>query len=123
MSEEAGKIRELYNEALQWCHCGDPEAALELMRDVLQLISDKNPGSFDEIYRELEEKLGLKEHRGLYWSYFYTLDAAGLLEHGGNVSGSWLTPFGEEILLALQSCNLDTVLDEETDWPDTIKTE
>src|SRR5690242_4982650 len=94
---------------LGWCGCGRPDYALEFMRDVLRLINRQRGGaSFQEVYDALRKMLGDKYHPGLYWSYFYMLDQHGLTQHGGNISGGWLTDYGKRILAELERANLDT---------------
>lgn len=43
----------------------------------------------------------MKTAPAMAWTYLYFLDENGLLEHGTNISGSWLTDGGEKILDAL----------------------
>jgi hypothetical protein len=110
------EIRKFYFEDLRWCDCGEPHEALRLMQRVLALLHALPiDGDFKESHDTIKEALDFAGHRGLYWSYLYTLAAAGLIDHGGNVFCSWLTEKGLTILAALECSNLDTVLDEQMD--------
>jgi hypothetical protein len=105
-----------------FCGCGCPEVACEFLRDALRLIkqrSDENSGGLAaenmERYKANWDKiaafLGEKDRPGMYWLFLYWLDAQGLIEHGGNVGGGWLTEHGREVLAILeQGC-------DPADWP------
>lgn len=80
-----------------FCGCGDPEAALETLRTVLQAFETKDD---DERLRVLEAILG-PAGSGVYGTYLYWLDSLGLMEHGSNARMGWLTPEGEDLLAAL----------------------
>jgi hypothetical protein len=115
------EIRSFYFDELNWCACGAPEEALDLLQKVLatfherEISEDEAGPKWKRFHEIIESLLGKPLHGGLFWSYLYTLDAAGLLEHGSNVSGSWLTPKGRDILAALECSNLETILDETAD--------
>jgi hypothetical protein len=80
---------------LDFCGCGMPDAALEHVRDALQLIKDLyDTNKYDE-WREKELKLFNSDGPAYFMYYF--LDNKELTEHGGQVPG-WLTLEGEELL-------------------------
>ena len=100
-------VNKFYDETLKWCHCGDPEDVMRLMRDVLAA----NEWNFSEEGRKADYSVWQSKVRELLGeigsplclSYFYMLDVAGLTEHGGGlVNGGWLTDEGKELLEALR---------------------
>lgn len=91
---------------LGFCGCGDPEAALEFLRVILNAL---DRGTNEERKALLKEKFAGNE--GLYWTYLYLLDDNGLTEHGSNVVGCWLTEKGKDILLTLNSFSAEDVIE------------
>lgn len=79
-----------------FCGCGDPDAAMELLRDVLRLLKGH------EWYSEKMKALLPSE--GLNYLVLYMLNNNGLTEHGTSVNCSWLTDKGEEILKDIEWC-------------------
>lgn len=75
---------------LNWCGCGIPDDALDEVQKVLEWAS-----TFGN--REI-----IDTGNPLILCLLYTLDAAGFLEHGSSIYGSWLTETGEEFLKALK---------------------
>lgn len=108
---------------LGFCGCGDPEAALDLLRSVLLAIRkrhDENDIEESEAESQtrwsrnsdaLEALIGMETAPAMAWTYLYFLDSKGLLEHGGNCSGSWLTERGEQILDALLRFESDSIIE------------
>ncbi len=114
------RVYDFYYDHLQFCGCGAAGETLLFIRDVLWwyyriawAARDHNPLHLDprhkpavpfmEVHREMWTFLhpnGEQDDRLAYMT-LYTLDAAGLMEHGGNVSGGWLSPAGETFLGAL----------------------
>ena len=82
-------------ERLGTCGCGCVEMTAEYVRDILRLIKHADLGR-----RELLEFFGGDE-RVLYF-VLYSLDDRGLLEHGSEISFSWLTDDGELMLADLE---------------------
>ena len=76
-----------------FCGCYDPQPAWEALRDVLGCYPDE--GHAD---REKLETLEGRHGAGMLTLLLYLLDATSLIEHGGNVYGSWLTPLGHDVL-------------------------
>lgn len=87
-------VHDLFSEQMQLCGCGRPEAAYELVRDLLALAP------FWENPEEVQQRIG---EPGAYHIVLCTMERADLIEHGGSLGGSWLTPKGEWYLKALQS--------------------
>lgn len=109
---DAAGLRKFYFEELKWCGCGDPEGALVFMGKVLGLIKTRSVENtvYDLPYdltkwamlKELtEDGLGVEISVQLALSYIYMLNAVGLTEHGGSVTGGWLTDKGLEVLAAI----------------------
>ena len=104
-----------YFDYLGWCACGNPEEALIFMQEVLELLHARQHGDDRKtIIEVLRKKLGEELHPGLYWSYLYMLDSEGLIEHGFNISGSWLTEKGRAVLAMLEAHDdFDSLNDDE----------
>lgn len=89
------------------CGCGEPETALLLARDILGLFErTTQKGDLDAWRRaneEVDRRLCHDTEPGLYYSYLNWLDGLGVIEHGGGIGGSWLTPEGERILAVLRA--------------------
>lgn len=88
---------------LRFCGCGLPEDALDVVRSVLEHFADKD--------RDWRIEWGADLPDGVQVLVLYTVDGAGLLEHGGSVYGSWLTPAGERFLAVLQRRTWDQIED------------
>lgn len=97
-----------YYEKLNWCGCGDPDAAKKTIRDFLRILYDScKDEDFDTFYNR--KKNNLKERFGvdsiydneLLLCFAYTMDTAGFTEHGGGIGGAWVTNEGEMFLWLL----------------------
>jgi len=100
-------------QGLGFCGCGSRREASEAVRKVLDAYDrkthpwPKESPSDDASWKawhaereKLEEQAlppGAWGQIALYW-----LTSCGLLEHGGGVGGSWLTPKGEAVLAAIR---------------------
>jgi hypothetical protein len=80
---------------LPMCGCGYPEAAYQLVVDLLKLAPFYQ-------HREDVARLVGPEDGGVYALVLGALDHAELIEHGGNISGSWITPKGNWFLQAVE---------------------
>jgi len=113
LDEAQSYIQEFYQKELKWCTCGDPDGVMRLMRDVLAAIRWNYNEGRDLPYEKWKEKVRpLLGEIGspLCMTYFYVLDIAGLVDHGGGlVNGGWLSPEGMELLGALE-------LAADTEW-------
>lgn len=86
------------------CSCGNPESAYDLIRSLLALAP------FHERSRaDVADLIGTE---GAYQLVLSQLTDAELIQHGVDISGSWLTPKGEWYLAALRTI---------TDWTDLDK--
>lgn len=109
---------------LGFCGCGDPEAALEFLKSVLlairkrshenREIEESDAASLERWSRNsdaLRELIGMEHNPAMAWFVLYMLDDKGLLERGGNCSGSWLTEKGEQILDALLKFDAEAIIE------------
>ncbi len=87
------------------CACGRPEDVAGLMLDVLTALE-----SWDDIPRARLDELLPDRTRYTVLNYY---DQIGLIEHGGNINGSWLTEDGKMVLSALRKHGVDP-----EDWGD-----
>jgi hypothetical protein len=79
----------LFYEDLGLCGCGIPEAAYELVRDVLVLVADdEDRHGWAPLVKTL---LGSP---GAYHLIMSSLDEADLIDHGSSIDGAWLTDKG-----------------------------
>ena len=82
-----------------FCGCGQPESAVERLRDLLRWHHRENGG-----YKGREAAVN---DAGFEMLLLYFLDHMGLTEHGGSVGGAWLTAEGEGVLGALERLGED----------------
>lgn len=93
---------EIYNE-FEWCGCGQPNAVLERVKEVLGLLQDTK--NWDYI-----NKLMLEDERpDLYYTFFYMLDRVELIQHGSGIHFSWLTEKGKDFLLGLNLYTIEEI--------------
>lgn len=106
-----------YHEKLNWCSCGDPEAAKRCIRDYLDIINldYDNREQFMAAYEQ--KQADMKKRFGATYVYdnelllclAYAMDGAGFTEHGSSIGGAWLTDEGKMFLFLLKT---DKELDE-----------
>lgn len=89
---------------LGFCGCGDPEGALEMLRDTLNLLNKEFDERWDEIKRRFPDN-------PMSWTYLYFLDDKGLTDHGSNIRGCWLTEKGKGILAALNAYTIEQIIE------------
>lgn len=116
------EMNEWVFDGLGFCGCGDPEGALDLLRSVLAAIqkrSDNNDcddHTMDDYRRdsaEIDNLIGMNDRRALAFTYLYWLDELGLTEHGSNITGSWLTDKGRDILVGLNASTASEIMNYE----------
>jgi hypothetical protein len=90
------KVCDFYRETLSFCACGDPARIAELLRAGLEWAA------------AIQTREG-RESTDTQLLVAYILDAHEMTEHGGSVTGAWLTPAGEDLLEALRSCGDDWI--------------
>lgn len=101
---------------LGFCGCGDPEAALEFLRDTLNLLNKE----FDERWDGMQKRF---PDGPMSWTYLYMLDDKGLTEHGSNIRGCWLTDKGKDILSALNAYSIEQIIENDESIPNTLDAE
>ena len=91
-----------YYEKLNWCGCGDPELAQKVVKDYLNIITERDYNKQKELY---QEKFNCKNvySNPLLLCLAYTLDSVGFTEHGSSVGGAWLTEEGKMFLWLLNN--------------------
>lgn len=104
-----------YDYKLRWCGCGNPGIAKRAVRDFLAILYDfrkEADENFDTAYkrklRNLKERFGVESvyDNELLLCLAYTLDTAGLTEHGSGIGGAWLSKEGEMFLWALNQSDM-----------------
>lgn len=86
--DEIAHVKNVIHGDLALCVCGQSEAALGLIRDVLALC----PLYENARWKKVEKVAG---SAGAAHMVLSQLTNANLIEHGGSIGGSWLTPHGE----------------------------
>ena len=81
-------------EGLGMCGCGRPGDVWMMIRGILALTPLYENGN----WQKAQELIGTD---GAFYLVLYSMDNAGLLEHGGSVGGSWITPKGAWVHWAL----------------------
>ncbi|MEV5451547.1 hypothetical protein [Streptomyces sp. NPDC052535] len=87
-------VNGLFYMELGLCGCGPSEDAFDLVRDLLRLAP---------FYDHRDEVTDLIGDGATGHIVLCSLDKADLIEHGGIISGSWLTDKGQWYLSALNS--------------------
>jgi hypothetical protein len=88
-----------------FCGCGSPGAAYATVRDILAACP---------LHRQPGLRTAMTEDdatSGFWYLTLYTIDRAGLIEHGGSIGGSWLTPKGAHYLPLMQRYTWDQIED------------
>jgi hypothetical protein len=101
---DAEHLYKLMFDDLSICGCGQPDAAYALVRDLLALT----PFHEDDNWKRAEELIGTP---GAVHLVLCTLDEARLIEHGGVVTGAWITGKGAAALAAMCELPWDAVHD------------
>lgn len=91
MDEALEWVRDVIYDDLHACGCGYFESRLEFLRDTLR---DFPLYQSEEIWGKYTEPVA-------EW-FLCFLDGAELIEHGGSLSGSWLTAKGKRLLSLLE---------------------
>jgi len=87
---ERSHLYALFYDHISGCGCNMPEAAYKLVLDILELA----PFYKDENWRKVQTLIGTD---GAFQIVIGLLSKANLLEHGGSMGGSWITPKGEYV--------------------------
>ena len=91
-SEEYGELLDL----LKFCGCGCPEEAITYLGTILEAVEARSVSEWK--VNDVHQSVNLPDEHPAYWIVWYHLDSCDLIEHGGNVTGSWLTATGERAL-------------------------
>lgn len=89
------------SQGLGLCGCGYPQAAYDLVRDLLGLI----PFYEDERWKAAEALTG--NIPGAHHIVLGAMERAGLIEHGSSQTGAWLTEKGRWCLAAMRTAECD----------------
>lgn len=99
--DQARHLYALFYDEIGLCGCGQPGAAVDLIRRLLNLAPFyEHPA---EMIAEFDGNAGI-EHLVLS-----VLDHVGLTEHGGSIGGSWLTDKGRAVQQLLSLGTADSV--------------
>lgn len=103
----------LHYEILKWCGCGRPEEADLAILDYLNCLYYACYGYESNncvLCSKSYDEHGVKDIRSIYGGLddvlllclMYTMDAAGLTDHGSSIYGAWLTTKGYVFRLCLR---------------------
>lgn len=98
-------------QGLGLCGCGYPQAAYDLVRDLLGLI----PFYEDEHWKAAEALTG--NIPGAHHIVLGAMERAGLIEHGSSQTGAWLTDKGRWCLAAMRTAEFDDVDGDGVGYP------
>ena len=85
------------------CGCGTPETTLMAIASYLKIIvlnHDDEKGGFIEGRKVMKKKFKVEyvTDDPLLQYMAYDLDGRGVIEHGGNINGAWISEVGEKCL-------------------------
>ena len=109
------KLEEFFScDILDLCGCGTPENTSQMLKEFLQIMYDfkvtdretydwheEQKRTYDMCRVPVVEDSYNTIYEGLIQYLQYTLDSAGILEHGSSISSAWLTELGEMFLWVL----------------------
>ena len=103
-------IKYFYFEVLNWCGCGEPGDAMRTISKFLNAINEMNI-ELREI--KLEKAFNVRKiyDSDLLLCLAYSLDAAGLIEHGTSIHSCWLTLEGAYFCWAIDEAYKEGKLD------------
>ena len=95
---------------LKWCGCGDPLKADLVVGKFLEMLGELDLDKRKEI---MQKEYGVKSiyDSDLLMCLAYTMDAAGLTEHGSSIGWAWLTEDGENFLWAIREAERKGILE------------
>lgn len=82
------------------CACGTPDLALEWVHIFLKITKEHS------ITPTLTDEQGVPLNNAIAMLVLNLLDHAGVIEHGGGISASWLTAKGERLLAIFEGSPL-----------------
>ena len=94
-------VKYYYYEQLDWCGCGEPNKAIEIVEKLLDVMSERE---FDDRHKKLKEYFDVDYvyDNPLLLCLAYTMDAAKFTDHGSSIGWAWLTEDGENFLWAIK---------------------
>jgi hypothetical protein len=125
-------LNDFYYKKLKFCGCGCPSDTLFIVRNMLNVVKIRgdrwrdskckltNQEVYEEYKKGIKEALNLKEeddsviysiNEGIIESFYNVLTNVDVLEHGSSIGGSWLTDYGKELLVHLNSLSDDDLKD------------
>lgn len=95
---------------LNWCGCGMPYQAVETVGKFLRCLEKDE---VDERKEAMEKAFGTRSvyDNELLLCLAYTMDAAGLTDHGSSIGWAWLTQDGKDFLYAINEAIINDTLD------------
>jgi len=103
------------------CGCGDPVSTIQLLINILKVLDLSNWNNVKSLTMRGQRKLNEQQNEqftnivgGDRYStigqiVLYTLDRAKLIEHGGTICLSWLTPLGKEFLSYFETNTIESI--------------
>ena len=93
---------------LELCGCGNPDSAWVLLHELLAMMPLHEGG------RSRMARVAIGSDGG-HHIVLSAMDRAGLIEHGGGIGGSWITPKGAWLLRAIERAGGPGEVDELVD--------
>lgn len=90
-----------WTKALDFCGCGQPDQARHWMAKLLRALDLRDGWIYSGQAGQIMVEGGLADGPARY-VFLYWLDQKGYIEHGGTVTGSWLTDKGRAMLPLLE---------------------
>lgn len=96
-----------FHEKIKLCGCGSPEDTYECIRQLLTIrqgsMTDKLNYQDEIVNYKTALNINIEDdmQNGLLQFMMYILDDCGILQHGNNIGGCWLTEEGEMLLTIL----------------------
>lgn len=101
-------VKEFWDDDLDFCVCGTPWYSLDIIKKILNIVY-KNFNTNEEDIDFCKEIHGVFECKDadvsmiVYQMLANMFNSVGIMEHGSNVTYSWLTSYGEELRYALNN--------------------
>lgn len=115
------EVRAIFFDDFGFCGCGSPESAAEYLLAGLAALKARSDSDWSDAAQDECNKFFPEYGRKAPEVFsLYLLDKAELIEHGGSISGSWLTEKGIEFLKAAKHYGTEQIfsLDDEEDVPE-----
>jgi hypothetical protein len=110
---ERNHLYALFVDHVIGCGCNQPGAAYELVRGILDLTPFYEDGN----WRKVQALIGTD---GAFQIVLGVLTDADLLEHGGSMGGSWITPKGEYVRELMRRYPWDSTDGDDSIDPDGV---